>query len=297
MSDANQLRSVSGSGAEDLFIELFTDVFGAERAAFLYSQYPFMDIYQNCRFADFVLDNGMKKLAIEIDDEATHNPRAVSFDKFSDDLLKQNSMTYLGWFVYRWAVRQMQRQPDTIKDELRVFFGNSPRFREIADYLPEQRGKSISGGDLTLHDHQREALRSLQQMRANHETIALLYHATGTGKTVTAVLDAKACGGRTLFLAHTKDIVRQAQETFKSLWPEQSTGLFLESQKENNTHIVCGSIQSVVINLDLFHEDAFDYLIVDEAHHAAAETYQKVLAYFQPKFTLGLTATPERTDE
>jgi superfamily II DNA or RNA helicase len=59
-------------------------------------------------------------------------------------------------------------------------------------------------------------------MRENGETIGLLYHATGTGKTVTAVMDAKTCGGRTLFLAHTHELVDQAAETFRKLWPSIS---------------------------------------------------------------------------
>ena len=69
--------SASGSSAENLFIDLFSDTFGAEKAGYLYSQYPFFDIYQNSRFADFVLENGAKSIAIEIDDEASHNPRLV----------------------------------------------------------------------------------------------------------------------------------------------------------------------------------------------------------------------------
>lgn len=107
-------RSASGSSAEDLFIELFSDAFGAEKAAYLYTQYHFSDIYQNSRFADFLLENGGRKVAIEIDDEASHNPRLVSQDKFYDDLLKQNSMIYLGWDVYRWVVRQMLHHTKTL---------------------------------------------------------------------------------------------------------------------------------------------------------------------------------------
>ena len=86
-------HAASGSTAEDLFIDLFSDTFGAEKAGYLYSQYPFYDIYQNNRFADFVLENGPRRVALEIDDEASHNPKLVSSGKFWDDLLKQNSMT------------------------------------------------------------------------------------------------------------------------------------------------------------------------------------------------------------
>ena len=289
-----EYRSASGSGAEDLFIDLFADTFGAEKAGYLYSQYPFYDIYQNARFADFVLENGATRVAIEIDDEASHNPRLVSQDKFYDDLLKQNSMIHLGWDVYRWAVRQMQKQPETVKDELRVFLGSDPRFKEIEDYLPTQQGRALKADQLELREYQQEALDSLAAMRQNRETIALLYHATGTGKTVTAVMDARRCGGRVLFVAHTMELVNQAYNTFRDLWPEVTVGKFADSLKEPDAHVVCGSIQSVALNLDQFREDAFDYLIIDEAHHASADTYQKVLAYFKPQFTLGLTATPER---
>ena len=292
-----QFLTPSGSAPENLFIDLFSDTFGAEKAAFLYPQYHFTDIYQNDRYADFFLENGGKRIAIEIDDEASHNPSLVSQSKFYDDLLKQNSMIYNGWDVYRWPVRQMQVQPETVKDELRIFLSSHPLFREIADYLPAQRGKTINAEDLHLKEHQLEALRSLAEMRERHETIALLYHATGTGKTVTAVSDAKRFGKRTLFLAHTIELVNQAYETFSNLWGEVSVGKFGDAVKEKDAFVVCGSIQSVALNLELFHEDVFAYLIIDEAHHASADTYQKVLAYFKPEFTLGLTATPERADD
>ncbi len=290
-------QSVSGSSAEDLFIDLFTDVFGIERAGFLISQYPFEDIYNNSRFADFMLISGNRKIAIEIDDEATHNKAFISEGKFYDDLLKQNSMVHKGWDVYRWAVRQMQKTPDSVKDELKVFLGDYHNFQEIQDYLPEQKGKSIDGNNLELRGYQLEALESLKQMRTNKETIALLYQATGTGKTVTAVMDAKAVGGRVLFVAHTMELVNQSKATFESLWKEVSVGKFAENNKDIEAHVVCGSIQSIALNLDMFADTDFDYLIIDEAHHATAETYQKVLSYFKPKFILGLTATPERADE
>ena len=289
--------SLSGSRAEDLFIDLFADTFGAEKAGYLYSQYPFYDIYQNARFADFVCESDSKRIAVEIDDEASHNPRLVSKDKYTDDLLKQNSMVHLGWDVYRWTVRQLQMQPDTVKDELRLFFGAHSRFKEIDDYLPVQRGQAINGDKLELRVYQQEALDSLQAMRDRKETIALLYQATGTGKTVTAVLDAKRIGGRTLFVAHTMELVNQAYNAFKSLWQETTVGKFADSVKDYDSNVICGSIQSVALNLDTFNDNDFDYIIIDEAHHATAETYQKVLAYFKPKFILGLTATPERADD
>ena len=286
------LRASSGSSAENLFISLFEDVFGAEKTGFLYSQYPFYDIYQDSRFADFLLENGGKRVAIEIDDDASHLPGHVSQVKHYDDLTKQNSMIHMGWAVYRWPVRIMQEQPERVKDELRIFLGSQPLFRAIADYLPTQRGRTFR-----LKEHQQEALDALARMREAKETIALIHHATGTGKTVTAVSDARRLGGRTLYIAHTKELITQTAETFRELWPEASLGLYVENRRETDAQVICASVQSMALNLDSFLPDAFDYLIIDEAHHAAAETYQKVLAYFTPRFTLGLTATPERADD
>ena len=159
-----EYHAVSGSAAEDLFIELFSDAFGAEKAGYLYSQYHFYDIYQNSRYADFVLENGPRRIAIEIDDEGSHNKQLVASGKFYDDLLKQNSMVHLGWDVYRWAVRQLQKYPEQVKDELHVFLGNHPQFKEIEDYLPTQKGKALDGVNLELKEHQKAALKALEEM-------------------------------------------------------------------------------------------------------------------------------------
>lgn len=279
------------SGAEEKFIQLFCDVFGPERGQYVYMQYPFVDIYGGHRTIDFALNSAEGRIAIEVDGNQWHQPGIVSEDKYHDDLLKQNSLVHEGWQVYRWTSKQIDRTPDRIKDELVTFLGSSPLFRYIEDTLPPQQGDTFA-----LHEHQEEALASLEQMRKEHKTIALLYHATGTGKTVTAVSDAKRIGRRTLFLAHTKELVYQAYECFKSLWPEVSIGLYVEGHRDTETHVICGSVQSVVQNISIFSPEDFGYLVVDECHHGTADTYQKIMSYFNPMFTLGLTATPERTD-
>lgn len=279
------------SAAEDLFVELFCDTFGPDKSQFLFLQYPFTDIYGNRRFIDFALESEELKIAIEIDGETYHNPYKVSNNKYYDDLTKQNSLIYQNWKVYRWVYNQLKNQPEKIKDELRTFVGEIPVFKMLEDYLPKQKGKIIE-----LREHQQSALSSLQNMRDNGESIALLYHATGTGKTVTAVSDAKILGRRTLFLAHTKELITQAQRTFHDLWNNANPGLFVTEQKDKNAYVVCGSIQSVAKNIDEFRPDDFGYVIIDECHHGAAATYKKILGYFKPEFTLGLTATPDRAD-
>lgn len=254
-------------------------------------QYPFVDIYGGHRTIDYALHSNEGRIAIEVDGNQWHQPGIVSEDKYHDDLLKQNSLVYEGWKVYRWTSRQIEKTPERIKDELITFLGTSPMFRYIEDTLPPQRGKAFE-----LREHQEEALAQLEAMRNAHETIALLYHATGTGKTVTAVSDAKRLGKRTLFLAHTKELVYQAYNCFRNLWPEVSVGRYVEGYRETDAYVVCGSIQSVATNIGMFAPDDFGYLVIDECHHGTAETYRKIMSYFNPSFTLGMTATPERTD-
>lgn len=250
-----------------------------------------MDIYGRHRYIDFALEFPESKIAIEIDGETYHNPSKVSENKYADDLLKQNSLIYDNWKVYRWIYSQLEKQPEKVKDELITFLGTSPMFKAFEADLPVQMGQTIE-----LRDYQQEAIDNLKKMREDGKTIALLYHATGVGKTITAATDAKAVGGRTLFLVNALKLASQAKETFAKVWPEATLGEHTGSQKDMTQTVIFATVQSISKDLEKFSPTDFDYLIVDECHHAAANTYQKIFTYFHPKFILGLTATPERSD-
>ena len=279
------------SRAEELFVQLFCEAFGPEKIENLQVQYPCVDIYGRHRYIDFALESPESKIAIEIDGETYHNPSKVSENKYADDLLKQNSLIYDNWKVYRWIYSQPEKQPEKVKDELITFLGTSPMFKAFEADLPVQMGQTIE-----LRDYQQEATENLQKMREDCKTIALLYHATGVGKTITAATDAKAVGGRTLFLVNALKLASQAKETFAKVWPEATLGEYTGSQKDMTQTVIFATVQSISKDLEKFSPTDFDYLIVDECHHAAANTYQKIFTYFHPKFILGLTATPERSD-
>ena len=279
------------SRAEELFVQLFCEAFGPEKTENLQVQYPCVDIYGRHRYIDFALESPESKIAIEIDGETYHNPSKVSENKYADDLLKQNSLIYDNWKVYRWIYSQLEKQPEKVKDELITFLGTSPMFKAFEADLPVQMGQTIE-----LRDYQQEATENLQKMRENGKTIALLYNATGVGKTITAATDAKAVGGRALFLVNALKLASQAKETFAKVWPEATLGEYIGSQKDMTQTVIFATVQSISKDLEKFSPTDFDYLIVDECHHAAANTYQKIFTYFHPKFILGLTATPERSD-
>lgn len=279
------------SRAEELFVQLFCEAFGPEKTENLQVQYPCVDIYGRHRYIDFALESPESKIAIEIDGETYHNPSKVSENKYADDLLKQNSLIYDNWKVYRWIYSQLEKQLEKVKDELITFLGTSPMFKAFEADLPVQMGQTIE-----LRDYQQEATENLQKIREDGKTIALLYHATGVGKTITAATDAKAVGGCTLFLVNALKLASQAKETFAKVWPEATLGEYTGSQKDMTQTVIFATVQSISKDLEKFSPTDFDYLIVDECHHAAANTYQKIFTYFHPKFILGLTATPERSD-
>lgn len=284
-------KNAGNSSAEERFVQIFCDVFGAEKGEHVYLQHPFVDIYGNHRTIDFAINTSDGRIAFEIDGETWHNPGKISQDKYVDDLLKQNSLVHEGWKIFRWTDTQLQKTPERVKDELITFLGYSPALTYIDDNLPGQKGAVFE-----LREHQEEALANLSKMREEGKTIALVQGATGSGKSAIGVLDAKNVGGRVLFLAHTKELVEQGAENYEHLWNEVSVGRFYENFHDTDTHVVCASIQSIIRNLDLFKPDDFSYLVIDECHHASAKSYTKILGYFRPKFTLGLTATPERAD-
>lgn len=284
-------REAYASDPENIFVELFVQVFGLENVQLLAHEFPVEDIYGGGRSIDYALRTADERVAFEIDGLTWHLPGAIPIEKFEDDLLRQNSLIHQGWKVFRWTDRELMVEPERVKEQLALFLESIPGLLSFDDFLPMQAGEIFE-----LREHQKAALDSLAQMRADGKTIALLTHAQGAGKTIVAISDAKVVGGRALFLAHRRELVDQAYETFKELWPEASTGLFMGDVRDFEEQNIAGSIQSVAEHMNDFPPTAFDYLVIDEAHHATAPTYKRVLGYFRPKFVLGLTATPDRAD-
>ena len=162
-------NNAGNSSAEEKFVQLFCDVFGAEKGQYVYLQYPFVDIYGKHRTIDFAIKTEADKIAFEIDGETWHNTTKVSKDKYIDDLLKQNSMVHNGWKVFRWTDSQLDKTPERVKDELVTFLGYTPTLTYIDDDMPSQKGKVFE-----LREHQEEALASLNKMREEGKTIALV---------------------------------------------------------------------------------------------------------------------------
>ena len=171
-----------------------------------------------------------------------------------------------------------------------------------------------------------EALYELKKTREEGNDKALVVAATGIGKTYLAAFDSREFN-RVLFIAHREEILKQAYESFKNVRIDKfdkhedlvtkvaeevvttknnynedgyNMGFFMNSIKDTGKDIVFASVQSLgkenYLNEQYFTRDYFDYIVVDEFHHAVSKNYQNIINYFTPKFMLGLTATPDRLD-
>ncbi|XCB30535.1 DEAD/DEAH box helicase [Arcanobacterium hippocoleae] len=157
-------------------------------------------------------------------------------------------------------------------------------------------------GKIQPNEMQKEALERIRNLRESGEKRGIVISATGTGKTILAALAMKdAKPKRALFMVHREQILVKAISEFQRVleYPLSEFGLLTGNKKEVDRPYLFATVQSMNSDLTLqsFAPDYFDLIIIDEGHHSGAKSYQKIIDYFQPKFLLGLTATPERTDD
>lgn len=222
-----------------------------------------------------------------------------------------------------WNVKVTKKdQPETI-DKIEATFESYWNSNEFEYYNEEQKERlaralkaekyfdsnnaEVYTMDIAPYAYQQEILDKLEaerKVRGYHRNLVVA--ATGTGKTVISALDYKRfrkqnpdkpC--RLLFVAHREEILKQSMYTFRAVLKDANFGeMFVGSYKPESIDNLFISIQT--FNSKSFTEkttsDFYDYIIVDEFHHAAAPTYQKLLSYYNPQILLGLTATPERMD-
>lgn len=159
--------------------------------------------------------------------------------------------------------------------------------------------------DIKPYPYQAEILEKLDTERLIHSRFKnLIVAATGTGKTVISAFDFKNFikqipSAKLLFIAHRKEILQQAQTTFRGILRNNNFGeLWVDGLEPENYNCVFASIQTLNNRLELLNLSPafYDFIIIDEVHHIAASSYRPILNYFTPKILLGLTATPERSD-
>ncbi|EOD3823336.1 DEAD/DEAH box helicase [Staphylococcus aureus] len=212
---------------------------------------------------------------------------------------------------------------DSVKNEFDLLWQNSTpltqqwinSYKESFEYRSLEKLAEVEQTQMLIADKvkksveivpnlmQAEALRSLKAIRDKAKDKALIISATGTGKTILCALDVREVNpNKFLFIVHNEGILNRAKEEFKKVLPiknDSDFGLLTGKHRDVDAKYLFATIQTLSRddNFKQFDEKEFDYIVFDEAHRSAASTYQRVFNYFKPKFMLGMTATPERSDE
>lgn len=138
--------------------------------------------------------------------------------------------------------------------------------------------------DIKLRDYQKEVLNIIDNLEPGAYLIQM---ATGLGKTATFTNIKRK--GRVLVLAHREELINQSAKYY-----DCPVGIEMANKHSNREEVVIASVMTLIHRLDKFKPDDFDLIIIDEAHHAAATSYKKIINYFSPRLLLGFTATPNR---
>jgi superfamily II DNA or RNA helicase/HKD family nuclease len=218
-----------------------------------------------------------------------------------------------------WNVRFAQASTPDLIDKFKAAFESYWASPDYEPYDPDRdadrfdravrctvitEASPIFHFDLQPWPFQREMLQHLEAERDRHHRYRnLVVAATGTGKTLVAAFDYRRIRERLqnpslLFVAHRREILLQSLSAYRAVLRDGAFGeLFVDGHRPAEGRHVFASIQSLAqVSLDDIAPDAFDVVVVDEFHHAAASTYERLLTHLRPRILLGLTATPERTD-
>ena len=244
---------------------------------------------------DFVIQTNSNKFAIECDGFNYHAPGMVSRERFNELETKRNETLRQGYQLISFSKDQIVDNPHECIYELRRSINSD---KELFSLFLNRSDSTIKP-----HEAQQKALDALDNARQKGCDKGLVVLATGLGKTYLSAFDVVAAKANTvLFIVHVDFILRQARNSFEKVMPERSgeMGFYTGKVKDiENKKIIFTTIQTInrEKNYSVFARDFFDYIVIDESHHSAAESYKKVIDYFQPKFLLGLTATPDRMDK
>lgn len=221
-----------------------------------------------------------------------------------------------------WNFKATQFELPQVIEEVRNSFEAYWCDETFEDFIPgvsDERLKKALGSDwetplldfsaldlMRAKDYQQEILEKLDVERNVHGHYRnLVVAATGTGKTVIAAFDFKRYreahpDSHFLFIAHRQEILQQAMLTFRLVLEDPNFGSVWDGNNEPTSyqHVFASkdTLRNRIDNLQL-NEDYYDYMVVDEVHHIVAPTYVKLMTCFKPQILLGLTATPERTNE
>jgi superfamily II DNA or RNA helicase len=279
------------SPPEFLFVQRFEETFGAQALHALKAEQLYVDWNGQTRYIDFVLSTNKHTIAIEINGEQYHHPLAIGKARYRSQLSKQNSLVMDQYLVFRWSQRGMN-DPIKFAEQLRSYLGDKSTFKSIPSHRIRRRVA------FSLFEHQAEALESLRRQRAEGKEAFLIVLPTGLGKTEIFLEDlatevARGKVRRALAVTPTRELQQQIVNRTKARLTQIKVST---SRDDSAAQLIVLTNAGILRYFKTLPQDYFDYILIDEAHHAAAHGLRKVLEHFTPSTLLGLTATHERLD-
>ena len=278
---------------EKIFFEIFYQDYGDEGLSFLTPQYIIErpdGSGREWRY-DFLIETDQKKYIIETDGLYYHASGSVTPEYFTNLQDKQNYITSReGYKLIRFTREVIENEPDKIINDLRQAFQGD---KQISNLWLKRYGDEIKP-----YEVQELALQAIENYRNDGENKGLIALATGLGKTYLSAFDVKRFGTeKFLFLVHLNHVKVQAFNSYQEVISDKVDEMMIFANDPSGNFLF-STVQKMHRKdvLYLFKKDHFDYIVIDEGHHTAAESYKQILDYFEPKFLIGLTGTPYRTD-
>ncbi len=288
-------QAIDPTRPEAEFEEAFIEAFGDVHRNKLYREFPYLDLEGKRRYIDYVLFTKDCKIAIELNGEAFHHPPVIGAKRYRSQLFKQNSLVADGFKVYRWSSRGMKDAEKFISD-LQQFLGEPASFCDRSVVKADRKLETLE-----LHPHQVDVLDSLQKERETGRNNFLVSLPTGTGKTEIFIKDIErlletGSISSALVLVPTRKLREQTVERFTKRLPQWKDHVGSDLPLESPPKIIVQTYATLHRHYYKLDARAFDYIVVDEAHHAPAAGLRRVLEHFNPLHLIGVTATPERFD-
>lgn len=280
LSKIDRGDSADTSPLELLFETNFRNVYGTNSLKYLTKEYCINDDEGHNYFLDYLIRTREGDIAVEENGISYHHPQIIGKEKYRRQLQKQNACAKWGIKLYRFSTEDCQFQ-ERIEDDIRAFLGKT------SDNFIEN--KILLERKITLYDHQVDYLKKISEGRAKGENTFLIVLPTASGKSKIIEEDIKSFSKektafRALIVAPNVNIVKDWNERIK---------------KELGAIAHCIDVKTnagIARNYTKYPQDYYNYIVIDEAHHAVAPVFKRVVQYFTPEFLVGITATPERFD-
>ena len=270
--------NADASPLELLFEKNFSSVYGMNAIKYLNREYGILDETGKNYFLDYYLRTNNGDLAIEENGVYYHHPQIIGADRYRRQLQKQNTCALWGVKLYRFSTEDCKFE-SRIEDDIRSYFGkDASNFRENG---------LVVNRKVELYEHQSVSLEEIVKKREAGIKVFLIVLPTAAGKSRIVEEDIQEFskekdGFRALILAPGTNTVEDWKIRVKESLPGLNIDIFTYSYMARH--------------FTEFQSDYYNYVIVDEAHHAVAPILKRVIQYFEPEFLLGLTATDQRPD-